>query len=485
MRAPAHRPHTRPFSSEINQFETQQPRHSVCPFPSGRPGASRGVTLHRYWAPLAVPKLQMQKTLADVERALTILDLDRERFPGPPIMPSRKPRTAADRPTSAPRRVSGVKRATPRRRVDIATVADGFYRDLVWNLRNGVIAVTRDGRVAVMNEVAYRILGLTPRPTDIGRPFPQVLRERPDVTRIVAGAFELSHLPNRAEMRLKSTGKVIGYTLSQVRDRRGRITGATLFFKDLTRVEQLEERERLRDRLAALGEMAAAIAHEVKNPLAGIEVMAGILRRQLPDMQDAQSILRDIIKEAKMANAIVLEILDFVRPIRLQVERTSLADVVRDAISMAESHVQRGGVQVDVALPADLEPVHGDPHQLRQLFTNLVTNAFEAMGGIGHVRISAHVLPAEDEGIAGADAHSYPMVQVEVLDDGPGVPPDLMDRIFSPFFTTKPQGSGLGLAIVRKIVDAHDGRIDVSARPERGARFRVSLPLGGGQELFR
>ena len=113
---------------------------------------------------------------------------------------------------------------------------------------------------------------------------------------------------------------MIGYTLSQVRDRKGRVTGATLFFKDLTRVEQLEERERLRDRLAALGEMAAAIAHEVKNPLAGIEVMAGILKRQLAESPDAQSILGDIIKEAKMANAIVLEVLDFVRPIRLQVE---------------------------------------------------------------------------------------------------------------------------------------------------------------------
>ena len=195
-----------------------------------------------------------------------------------------------------------------------------------------------------MNDIAYRILGLPPRRSDIGRPFTEVLKEQPDVSRIVAGAFDLPHLPNRAELRLKSTGKVIGYTLSQVRDPRNRVTGATLFFKDLTRVEQLEERERLRDRLAALGEMAAAIAHEVKNPLAGIEVMAGILKRQLPESQDAQTILADIIKEAKMANAIVLEVLDFVRPIRLQVEHISLADVIRDAISMAESHAPRGDV---------------------------------------------------------------------------------------------------------------------------------------------
>ena len=402
-------------------------------------------------------------------------------------MPIRTPKVAARR--SAPRTgrtKAKARKAADRSLDDPLITTDGFYRDLVWNLRNGVLAVTRDGRIAVMNEVAYRILGLKPRTTDIGRPFTQVLKEQPDVLRIVAGAFDLSHLPNRAELRLKSTGKVIGYTLSQVLDPRGRMTGATLFFKDLTRVEQIEERERLRDRLAALGEMAAAIAHEVKNPLAGIEVLAGVLKRQLPESEDAQSILRDIIKEAQMANAIVVEVLDFVRPIRLQVERISVADVCRDAISMAESHVPRRDVQVVVALPEDLAPIQGDPHQLRQLFTNLLTNAFEAMGGRGRVVIHATELPVEEEPIAqGADSSAVPMIQIEVTDDGPGMPADVMERIFSPFFTTKPQGSGLGLAIVRKIVDAHDGRIDVSARAEGGTRFGVTLPMSGSHELFR
>src|SRR4029079_13105654 len=97
-------------------------------------------------------------------------------------------------------------------------VPDGFYKDMVWNLRNGVVAITRDGRVAVMNEVAYRVLGLKARTTDIGRHFSEVLKEVPDVLRIIGGAFEISHLPNRAELRLKHTGKVIGYTLSLVKD---------------------------------------------------------------------------------------------------------------------------------------------------------------------------------------------------------------------------------------------------------------------------
>ena len=359
-----------------------------------------------------------------------------------------------------------------------------FYRDLVWTLRNGVIAITRDGRIAVMNEAAYLILGLKPRSSDVGRPFVHVLKDHPDVLRILTAAFELSHLPNRAELRLKSTGKVIGYTLSQVRDADGELTGATLFFKDLTRVEQLEERERLRDRLAALGEMAAAIAHEVKNPLAGIEVMAGVLKRQLAASEDAQSILGDIIKEAKMANAIVLEVLEFVRPIRLQIERITLTDIVRDAVSMAESHVPRGTIEMVSRVPEELPPIQGDPHQLRQLFTNLLTNAFEALNGSGIVVIAATYVPPEEEPSA-VEAHATPMVLVEVTDNGPGVPADLIDRIFSPFFTTKPQGSGLGLAIVRKIVDAHDGQIDVAALAEGGTRFRITLPVSGSHELFR
>jgi signal transduction histidine kinase len=427
----------------------------------------------------------MEMSLADQDRAITILPAEasatQQALGADPALPTQK--TKGGRPSV--RAAAGKTRKPQARPVGVRNLApDNFYRDMVWSLRNGVLAVTVDGTVAVMNDTAYRILGLPQQNSDIGRPFTGVLQAQPEVARIIAGAFDLTHLPNRAELRLKSTNKVIGYTISQVHDSRGRLTGATLFFKDLTRVEQLEERERLRDRLAALGEMAAAIAHEVKNPLAGIEVMAGILKRQLPESQDAQTILGDIIKEAKMANAIVLEVLEFVRPIRLQVEHMSLVDVIKDATALADTHAPRGKVDVMVAIPDDLARIQGDPHQLRQLFTNLLINAFEAMSGRGSVRIEATELP-EEEGTAGGEAHVGAMVQVDVTDDGPGVPPDVMDRIFSPFFTTKPQGTGLGLAIVRKIVNAHDGRIDVQVPSAGGTQFRVTLPVSSEHALFR
>jgi signal transduction histidine kinase len=258
-----------------------------------------------------------------------------------------------------------------------------------------------------------------------------------------------------------------------------------MFFTDLTHVEQREERERLRDRLASLGEMAAGIAHELKNPLAGIEVMAGLLRRQVPDSKDAQSLLADIISEAKLANAIVVEMLEFVRPIRLQVEHTLLTDVLHQAVTLAETKATRGDIVLTVNLPPDLPSIDGDQHQLCQVFTNLLTNAFEAMDGRGAIDITASVRATEEDPAAVRDAHwSAPTVVVDVADNGPGVPAHLTDRIFNPFFTTKPQGSGLGLAIVRKIVDAHDGRIDVSSSAETGTRFRITLPTTSSTGWF-
>jgi signal transduction histidine kinase len=361
---------------------------------------------------------------------------------------------------------------------------DRFFRHIVGSMRNGVIAFRRDGTLALMNAEAYRIFSLEASPGDMGQPFAHVLRERAEILRILSGAFELSHLPSRAEARLKDLNRVIGYTLSQVKDDDGSAIGAVLFFKDLTQVEQLEERERLRDRLASLGEMAAGIAHELKNPLAGIEVMAGLLRRQVPDSKDAQSLLADILSEAKLANAIVVEMLEFVRPVRLQVEHTNIGEVMQQSVNMAESKTRRGEVTIAVHIEPHLPAIEADHHQLSQVFTNLIANAFEALEGNGNISISA--IAGTTEGDPTAVPHApLPAVIIDVKDDGPGLPVDVTDKIFNPFFTTKVTGTGLGLSIVRKIIDAHDGRIDVSSTPGSGARFRVTLPVASASSWFK
>lgn len=380
-------------------------------------------------------------------------------------------------------------RQGPAHRAPIAAahfVDDAFFRHLVAHMRNGVLAIDRGGALVLINDEACRIFGLPAGEDYMGRPFAEVFHAHPAIVRVLAGAYELAFLPNRAELRLSPSDKVLGYTLSLIRNAEGLTIGAAMFFKDLTRVEQLEERERLRDRLAVLGEMAAAVAHEIKNPLAGIEVMAGLLRRQLRENTQATALVGDIINEAKMANAIVQEILDFVRPVRLQMERTSVSAAINAAVTMADGgKAKRGHVDVRLDVSEALPLIDADKTQLMQVFANLLINAYEALNGSGHVSISAREATREEDGALPLDGlHPAPTVVVEVTDDGPGVPPELADKIFSAFFTTKAQGSGLGLAIVRKIVDAHDGRIDMTSRPGAGTKFRVALPVSGDARVW-
>jgi len=368
--------------------------------------------------------------------------------------------------------------ASPRGRAGarLAGGIDGaFYKHVVTGMRNGVLAVTREGTLALINDIACEVLGLPDGQSHLGRPISEAFKDHPEILFVLADVFERDHLQNRAEMRLKPSGKVIGYTLSHITDDQGALLGASMFFKDLTRVEQLNERERLRDRLVAIGELAAVFAHEVKNPLAGIEVMAGHLRRKVGESPEVQSVLTDIIGEAKMANAIVQEVLDFVRPIRLQVEPTLLCDAVQAAVQHADAKGRRGNIVVETRVPQTLPHLRADKHQLTQVLTNLMVNAYEALDGKGHVTVTASETRLQD-GAGGRDA-----ILVEVADDGPGIPADVREKVFEVFFTTKAKGSGLGLAIVKRIVDAHDGRLVLQTSSD-GTRVRVTLPLAGTED---
>jgi signal transduction histidine kinase len=231
--------------------------------------------------------------------------------------------------------------------------------------------------------------------------------------------------------------------------------------------------------------MAAAIAHEVKNPLAGIEVMAGLLKRQLVESPDAQTVLADIIKEAKMANVIVQEVLAFVRPLRLQVEDIAVADVIRDAMTMAESHASlKGEVDVKVDLPEALRPIQGDPHQLRQIFTNLLTNAFEAMGGIGQVEIAAVALDGDDDagptehgtGPHHSDHDSGQRTRHSARGHGSHLQPVLHDQAagLRPGPRHRPQDRRRARRTDRRAASAPGG----------GTVFRVWLPVRSQQQLF-
>ena len=363
-----------------------------------------------------------------------------------------------------------------------------FLRGLVQGMRCGVLLIDAEGRLILLNEPARRILELGD-PPPVGTELSRAMPDHAPLVHVMLESFRMSSLPNRAEMHLDSgrRGKTIGFTLSMVRGDDGRPCGAAMFFKDLTSIEHNEEQERLRDRLAALGQMAASMAHEIRNPLASIEVSCKLLGRRLGSGQAGQELLANITGEVKRLNRSVNSCLQYVRPVSLNLGHHDLVPLLNEAVTVAESRRGKPGIEIRRRFADGLPPFLMDQWLLRQVFVNLILNALEAVGEVGHVRIETEEVEAPGvasipyrptEAAAGdpwRDVKHF--VEVRIADSGSGISQEVRDKIFNPFFTTKQHGSGVGLAVAKKIVSSHRGSIDVANASGEGAEITVRLPM--------
>lgn len=224
-------------------------------------------------------------------------------------------------------------------------------------------------------------------------------------------------------------------------------------------------------RLAALGEMAAGIAHEVRNPLAAIALHAEMLREDL-GQNEAGETAEKILRAARELDGVVGDVLRFARELSLSVARVGADEPARRAESTCRAMAERAGVGLELHAGVDLPAIEVDAGLLAQALANLVRNAVEAIvdegsTGPGRVRVL----------VDGATLAGGPAVSYAVEDNGPGVPADALERMFNPFYTTRHTGCGLGLAMVQRIVDAHGGRVDACGADGGGARFTLTLPL--------
>jgi signal transduction histidine kinase len=269
--------------------------------------------------------------------------------------------------------------------------------------------------------------------------------------------------------------RAIGLTLSPVRDPAGGVRGAAILFRDLAPIERHDERDRLRDRLAALGEMAAGLAHEIRNPLASMEVTGGLLRRRLEGQPEAQGLLAELLAELRGLAQTVSSSLDFVRPLALDRAPVAPAALLEEALATARARVAFAG-RVDRDYDAAAPALSGDAERLRSALVELIVNALEAMAGCeGEMRLGLAVqVPAPG---SGPDSEPVGEVSLCVADSGPGVPPQLREKVFYPFFTTKQGGCGLGLASAQKVAAAHGGGIEIDGRAGT-CTFRMRLPVG-------
>jgi len=347
-----------------------------------------------------------------------------------------------------------------------AEASERLSEEIISSLTAGLLVVGLKGDLRILNPAGRRVLDVPEalplgeyRPTPYTQPLHDAVDEclqtrQPIVRRAVvlpAGGALDTHL---------------GVTVSPLFDQDGELHGAICLFTDLTAVRALEEQLRMKDSLAAVGELTAGIAHEFRNGLATIHGYSKLLDlKELPESY--RPYVEGIRSETQSLNAVVTNFLNFARPAQLTLARVDLRAVCERAADEIRADTRALGG--DVVLHGEFGAIDGDEVLLRQAFSNLLRNAIEACAVPGPPRIVIH---------SDFDP-SLRISRMSVNDNGPGVAPELRERIFAPFFTSKRNGTGLGLALVQKIIVFHNGRITIGTSPLGGASVKITLPFAG------
>ena len=340
---------------------------------------------------------------------------------------------------------------TRRAAADLLTL----HQDIVRSLSSGLITTTPDGRVLTTNAVAAEILRVAAAEL-VGRPLAEVLPGLPasDDTR-------------RVDLALRRDGGEIflGATVSPLRDMRDNVIGRVINFQDLTELRRLEQQSRRAERLATVGQLAAGVAHEIRNPLASISGSIELLRQAPQASEDDRTLMAIVHREIQRLNVLIGDLLDYANPRAKQAVDFDLGSLVEETLRVASADTAFADVELACEVDNPL-PIHADPAKLRQVVWNLLRNARDAAKAGGkHVRVQARRV-------------EHGGARVAIADDGPGIAKELVGRIFDPFVTTKEKGTGLGLATCHAVVAEHNGRLEVDTEPDAGTTMTLTLPRG-------
>ncbi|HEY3298416.1 MAG TPA: GAF domain-containing protein [Armatimonadota bacterium] len=370
----------------------------------------------------------------------------------------------------------------------IATQAAALYKEqealnalsnytdnILRSIAVGVATLDSDGNVLTWNRAAEELVGI-PADAVVGRDFASVVRDIPisDAERDamvvnIAGVMRTgdSYLGYKQEFHpVGMTSLFVDVSISLLRDQLGNAMGAVIILEDVTEQMRMEkEMHRVSD-LAAIGQLAANIAHEIRNPLSSIKGAAQFMKGEDSDSAAVREFLDIIIEEVNVLNKITTEFLDYARPSNLSLTEVDINEVIQRTLQLLQPEIAKHGIDVVQHFGQRLPQIMADGRQLDQVFRNIILNAQQAMTDGGRLSVITRT--------------SRRGVSVIVEDTGVGIPEDQIDQIFQPFFTTKTKGTGIGLAIVDKIVDKHGGDISVRSIPGRGTRFHVYLPPQNG-----
>jgi PAS domain S-box-containing protein len=357
-----------------------------------------------------------------------------------------------------------------------ATLA--YLESILSAIPSGVVVVDPQGRIVLFNHAAETLTGFSAADVKglsysatLGEGIP--LKSTPLYT-LATGARTV----NDEKVLTATSGRrvPVSFGTSLVADQAGRLAGAVEVLTDLTRVKLLEEEVARARTLATIGEVAAEVAHEVRNPLGGIKGFASLLRRDLEADPKALALIDRILEGIEALERIVGDLLESGKPATLSLERVDLASELARMVDIFDKAARGEGKHIvfDTAFAERPFYCKVDRVRLTQAVANLVRNAADAVGDSGRVAVRAYAGGPASPGTPGNTAREY--LIIEVADTGPGVADDVIDKIFSPFFTTKSQGNGLGLAAVRRAAALHGGEVRYTKGEPGGSRFLVEIP---------
>ncbi len=353
----------------------------------------------------------------------------------------------------------------------------------------GVIAIDRVGTILAMNPAASKLLGYAAEEAE-GEAVARVFRAPRGEGHVPPGACASPEEAREVEVVTRSGDELpVGLRLLPLEALDGSLHGTIALFQDLREQKALEEQWRRRDRLASLGALSAGVAHEIRNPLAGIGTSAQVLKRRL-EVGDTRAQFVDLIlEEVSRLDKIVTGLLQFARPAAPKLQRQSVLPALERALSLVHEVAVRQNVLIRVERSDEVPPVYVDLDQVLQVLLNVLMNALQALDQGGELQIwvgstRKRLVERSSLGRRSGDrlgarrpAPLLDLVEVRIRDNGPGIPAAVLARVFDPFYTTRTQGTGLGLSICQSIVREHGGSISIESVVGQGTTVFLDLPV--------
>lgn len=364
-----------------------------------------------------------------------------------------------------------------------------FLNSILEHIYSGVIVVDNSGQVTVFNKAAENITHIKKEDL-LGKNYrsffqPSNIEKSKSLLYTLATGKE-SHHRQKEITTSDGESKIVEFSTSIIRDINGEQLGVAEVFNDISELKKMQEKIGHIETLAALGEMAANVAHEIRNPLGGIGGFAGLLQRKLAKDDDRQKLVKPIITGVNRLNNIVSDLLTYTRPQKLTLNQINLNEILSEIVDFFRMSIEsdeRKNINIKTDFRSPDCFVYLDSSLFQQVVINFLKNAADAIDKEGNiiVRTESNIPTNMSDVLTDEEKQElldmFSFVEISIIDDGSGIEPDIAQKLFNPFFTTKEDGNGLGLSICRKIINLHEGDIHVESKVNEGTKFIITIPI--------